>query len=87
MNKFPELLWTKLNKIKIQNNRDHPPKALLDKLGITLQEFIFFKWKKYKELKYTRSPSKHIKEKNNNKDTRMSGEWRGTFRMRWHYNK
>ena len=24
MNKFPELLWTKLNKIKIQNNRDHP---------------------------------------------------------------
>ena len=46
MNKFPESLWSKFNKIKFKNNMVRPPKEFLDNLGMTLQEFIFFKWGK-----------------------------------------
>jgi len=84
MRKFSKSLWIKFNRIEIRNNFVYPSNELLYNLGITFQEFMFFKWKKHKELEYIQNSSK---ENNNIKENnKINGEWRGSFRMRW-YNK
>ena len=43
-------LIKELYRPEIKNNWVHPPKQFLDKLGITSYEFIFLKWKKYRDF-------------------------------------
>jgi hypothetical protein len=83
MRKIPESMWSNLNRIDVRNNWVHPPKELLNALGITLQEFIFFKWKKYRELEYAQKNANNVNNNNNNNNNNISGEWRGTYRMKW----
>ena len=74
MSKLPNALLVQFNNVYIRNNWAYPPKELLTTLGITFQEFIFFKWKKHREFQSVQNSERYG---GDNVKTKKRPEWCG----------
>ena len=50
MSKSNQSLLSRFKQIDIRNNFVQPSKDVLKKYGVSFQEYIYFKWKKHREL-------------------------------------